>query len=111
MKYRVHELTLAQADARTIFDWLSQRSVQGAEAWLDAYDEMVDGLTRFVGHGVAPESKLDFKVQQVFFKARRGNFYRALYYVAGEDVYILRIRGKGQAQVRPGELGRLDAPE
>ncbi len=111
MNYRVHELTLAQADVRNIFDWLCQRSVQGAGAWLDAYDDMVDELTRFVGHGAAPESKSDFKVQQVFFKTRRGNVYRALYFVEGKDVYILRIRGKGQAQVRPGELGRPDPPE
>ena len=109
MKYRVHELTLAEADVREIFDWLRQRSAQGAEAWLDAYDKMVDRLTRFVGHGLAPESKaVDFRVQQVFFKTRRGNVYRSLYYVEGEDVYILRIRGRGQAQLRPGDLGRPD---
>jgi hypothetical protein len=30
--------------------------------------------------------------------------YRALYLVAEEDVYILRVRGKGQAEVRPDEL-------
>ena len=109
MTYRVHELKLAEDDVREIFDWLRQRSAQGAEAWLDAYDEMLDGLTRFVGHGVAPESRaVDFQVQQVFFKTRRGNVYRALYCVEGEDVYILRVRGKGQAQVRPGELGSPD---
>ena len=40
MNYRVHELALAQADIRSIFDWLSERSATGAEAWLDAYDLM-----------------------------------------------------------------------
>lgn len=105
MNYRVHELSLAEADVRAIFDWISQRSPQGVEAWLDAYDEMIDGLTRFVGHGVAPEDvSVDFKVQQVVFKTRHGNAYQALYFVEGEDVYVLRVRGKGQAQVRPEDL-------
>jgi len=88
-------------------NWISQRSMQGVEAWLDAYDEMIDGLTRFVGHGVAPEdASVDFEVQQVVFKTRHGNVYRALYFVEGEDVYVLRVRGKGQAQVRPEDLRR-----
>jgi plasmid stabilization system protein ParE len=107
MKYRVHELALAQADVRTIVQWLAQRSPQGAEAWLDAYDQMIEGLTRFVGHGVAPESKsTDFRVQQVFFKTRYGHMYRAIYYVEDENVFILRVRGKGQAMVRGDELGK-----
>jgi len=106
MTFRVQELKLAEADVRAVFDWLSQRSAQGAEAWLDAYEEMIDGLTRFAGHGLAPEDRTcEFKVQQVLFKTRHGNVYRALYYVEGEDVFILRVRGKGQAQLRPEELG------
>lgn len=107
MTYRVHELQLAQADVRSIFAWIKAQSPKGAEAWLDAYDAMIDALREFVGHGVAPEDGVvDFKVQQVFFRTARGNVYRALYFVEGEDVYILRVRGKGQAQVRPGELGK-----
>ena len=107
MKYRVHELTLAEADVRKIFDWIRKKSHRGAEAWLDAYDEMIDGLSHFVGHGIAPEdASVDFTVQHVFFKTRHGNVYRALYFVEGEDVYVLRVRGKGQAQVRPRDLGK-----
>ena len=109
MTYRVHELKLAQADIRSIFNWIREKSPQGAEAWLDAYEGMIEGLTRFAAHGVAPENKgAELKVQQVLFRTRRGSVYRALYLVEGGDVYILRVRGKGQAEVRPEELGAPD---
>ena len=49
MKYRVHELKLAGANVRRIVDWISQGSPRGAEAWLDAYDDMIDGLRRLMG--------------------------------------------------------------
>lgn len=109
MTYRVHELKLAQTDIRSIFNWIRRKSPQGAQAWLDAYEEMIDGLRRFVGHGVAPENTgAEFKVQQVLFRTRHGSVYRALYFVEGEDVYVLRVRGKGQADVRPEELRAAD---
>ena len=109
MTYRVHELKLAQADIRSIFHWIREKSPQGAEAWLDAYERMIEGLTRFVGHSVAPEDKeAVFKVQQVLFSTKWGSTYRALYTVEGEDVYILRVRGRGQSEVRPEELRAPD---
>ncbi len=67
MTNRVHELELAQADIRSIVDWMRKRSPQGVHAWLDAYEEMIGGLARFAGHGFAPENKdVDFEVRQVF---------------------------------------------
>ena len=44
MTFRIHELRRAQADIRSIFQWLRQRSPMGAIAWLDAYDRMVERL-------------------------------------------------------------------
>jgi plasmid stabilization system protein ParE len=106
MGYRVHELSRAQADVRSIVDWLKSRSPQGAAAWLDAYDAMLEGLSRFATHAVAPENaEAEFEVRQVLFKTRRGKVYRDLYLVDGDDVYILRVRGKGQAPVDPPDLG------
>jgi hypothetical protein len=55
---------------------------------------------------MAPENTdTEFEVRQVLFKTRRGNVYRALYLLDGEDVYILRVRGKGQAPVKPADFG------
>lgn len=105
--FRVHELRRAQADVRSIARWLAERSPQGAQAWLHAYDEMVRGLKQQADScGAAPESKdCDLDVRQVLFKTRRGRVYRALLLIEGQDVYILRVRGPGQASVEPGEFG------
>jgi len=47
----------------------------------------------------------EFDVRQALFKTRRGRVYRVLFFIEGEDVYILRVRGAGQAPVEPDELG------
>ena len=47
----------------------------------------------------------EFDVRQALFKTRRGRVYRALFFIEGEDVYILRVRGPGQAPVDTGEFG------
>ena len=68
---------------------------------------MIAGLTGFVGHGVAPENKdVDFDVQQVLFKTVHGNIYRALILSKAKMCMCFAWRrGKGQAEVRPGQLG------
>lgn len=68
MTYRVHELQLAQADIRSIFDWIRKRSPQGANAWLDAYDAMIDGLRDFIGHGVTRRQLQISKSNRSFLK-------------------------------------------
>lgn len=47
----------------------------------------------------------EWDVRQALFKTRRGRVYRALFLIEGQDVYILRVRGSGQAPVQPDELG------
>lgn len=107
MSFQVHELRRAQADVRSIARWLAERSPQGAKAWLRAYDEMVLRLeTRASSCGPAYEhDACEFDVRQVLFKTPRGRPYRALFFLDGQDVYILRVRGPGQAPVDPAELG------
>jgi hypothetical protein len=41
MTFQVYELRWAQADVRSIAHWLAERSPQGVQAWLRAYDEMI----------------------------------------------------------------------
>jgi len=105
--FRVHELRRAQADVRSIAHWLAQRSPQGAQAWLRAYDEMISRLEQKPEScGLAMESKdCDLDVRQALFKTRRGRVYRSLFLIDNQDVYILRVRGPGQAPVEPDELG------
>ena len=54
--------------------------------------------------GAAPEQHSEFDVRQALFKTRRGRVYRALFLLEGSDVYLLRVRGPGQASLQPDEL-------
>lgn len=91
----------AQDDVKSIVSWLAERSVNGASAWLDAYHAMIETLSRDAAtFGPADEAKaFDEDIRQVLFKTRFGRAYRALYVLDGEKVYLLRVRGPGQAPV------------
>jgi plasmid stabilization system protein ParE len=106
MKFQVNELRKAQADIRHIVNWLAERSSKGARAWLDAYDSMVARVSlNATSMGPADENDaFDIDVRQALFKTPRGRVYRALFLIQGEEVLILRVRGPGQAPVRPEEL-------
>ncbi len=107
MSFTVHELPRAKADKRCMFRWLVERSPKGAAAWLNAYDAL---LRRLEEHAESFEEAqenqdCDFDVRQGFFKTRRGRVYRALLFIEGEHVYVLRVRGPGQAPVEPDDMG------
>lgn len=106
MTFTVHELPKAKLDKRRIVAWLVERSPQGAAAWLDAYDQMVERLkTAADAMSVAAESaELDMQVRQILFKTKHGRVYRAVYYLDGVDAYILRVRGPGQSPITSDEL-------
>ncbi len=106
MKFAVLELRKAKLDKRHIFAWLLKHSPQGAAAWLNAYDRMIERLcTAADTCPVAQENKdLGLEVRQVLFKTRRGRIYRAVFHIDGADVYILRVRGPGQAPIASEEL-------
>lgn len=105
MSRTVHELPRAIADVQHIAAWIHDRSPQGSLSWLDAYDEMVEQLVsdaeRF---SAAPEQHPEFDVRQAFFKTLRGSTYRALFFIQDDRVYILRVRGPGQARVKSDDL-------
>ena len=107
MTFQVYELRRAQADVRSIAHWLAERSPQGARAWLRAYDDMLQRLEQLASsYGPAHESDdCELDVRQALFKTRRGRVYRALFVIEGQEVYLLRVRGPGQAPVQPDELG------
>ena len=56
-------------------------------------------------YGPASEyASLQLEVRQVFFRTKRGRAYRVLFYMEEQDVYILRVRGPGQAPLDATEL-------
>ena len=88
----------AEADFERQFDYLLERSPQGANAWADAVDLAVADLSNSADiHGLAPESDDHaFDVYQLMFKKKIGNPYRLLYELHGTDVFAITIRGLGQ---------------
>ena len=98
MKFRVLMLSDAEVVFERQFDYLLERSPQGANAWADAVDEAVADLGDSADmHGLAPESTdHSFDVFQFMFKTKSGNPYRLLYEIHGSDVFIITIRGLGQ---------------
>jgi plasmid stabilization system protein ParE len=107
MSFLVRELPKAKSDVRAIFEWLYERSAQGAKAWLDAYDAALERLASHAdAFGEAIENKdcSEFEVHQIFFKTRRGRVYRAVYFIEDKTVYVLRVRGPGQAPIAPDDL-------
>lgn len=91
-------LSDAEVDFERQFDYLLERSPQGANAWADAVDQAVADLGDSADmHGLAPESSdHPFDVYQLIFKTKSGNPYRFLYEIHGSDVFIMTIRGLGQ---------------
>lgn len=106
MTWQVRELRKATTDKRLIFRWIYKRSPSGAAARLSAYDETVDRLkanaATFAEAEENPDLELD--VKQALFKTRRGRIYRVLFLIQAGEVYILRVRGTGQAPVEADDL-------
>lgn len=106
MTFMVRELRRAKADKLAIVEWLRERSQRGAASWLRSYDRMIARLEETAEN--LPEAQenadLDMDVRQALFKTRQGRIYRALYIIEGSEVFILRVRGPGQAPVDTGHL-------
>lgn len=106
MKFKVRELRKAKADKRHIFEWLYERAPKGAGAWLGAYDEMIERLKSNADTYTAcyENADLDMDVKETFFKTRRGRVYRALFAIEGDEVFLLRVRGPGQAPILASDI-------
>ena len=106
MTFVVGELPKARQDKDSIFRWLHERSPGGAFAWLESYDALIARLTHDAAmFGLVPENAdCELEVRQGLFKTRGGRVYRALFFVEGEDAFVLRVRGPGQAPVIPNDM-------
>ena len=109
MSFIVRELPRAKLDKRRIVEWLVERSRTGAAAWLDAYDQMVSALAERAGSFAEAEENADLpmEVKQALFKTRRGRVYRIVFLIEEDSVYILRVRGPGQAPLSADEVSSL----
>jgi plasmid stabilization system protein ParE len=106
MKYKVIALHRAEEDVGHITRWIAERSLQGAEAWLDAYEQVLAHLAENADSlATAPESvDCNIPLKQALFKTAHGRTYRAVFTIAGNEVRILRVRGPGQPPLQDDEL-------
>jgi plasmid stabilization system protein ParE len=107
-KYRVTVLGTAESDMRRIAHWLAERSEAGARAWLAAYQSMLEALgSRAASFPLAEENgEFDLEIRQAIFKTRKGNPYRAVFTIYGDEVRVLRVLGPGQAPLSASDTSR-----
>ena len=96
----------ATRDIDGIYDWISERSIGGAEAWYKSLTTTLESLSTSAEiHALAPENAaFTDEIRQVLFRTSRGRFYRILFTLAKEEVTVLAIRGTLQDQLRPDDL-------
>jgi plasmid stabilization system protein ParE len=99
MSYQVRILARAQQDFEDYVAWISERSPQGAERWVAAFEATLSRLEQnpFVAPIANESEELGEEVRNIMFRTRAGRTFRALFVVVGDEVRILRIRGSGQA--------------
>jgi plasmid stabilization system protein ParE len=106
MPYTVRTLSRAQNDAQQIYDWIKERSPEGALKWWAAFRDACHSLKQNPErHSLAIEAELTGRdLRQLLFKTRHGNYYQLVYIVISDEVHILRVRGPGQPDLTPDEL-------
>jgi plasmid stabilization system protein ParE len=92
----------AVADVEHIYAWIKDRSERGAVRWYAAFLQAASKLRSDPArNAVAAESEqLGEEVRESFFRTPRGRSYRLLFAIRSTEVWILRVRGRGQAPVR-----------
>ena len=88
----------AEFDVDYIYRYISKRSPRGGGAWYRAFEKC---LTRIVAQpfscSLAPENpRFTFELRQAIFRTRYGDPYRCVFTIVGNEVRVLRVRGRGQ---------------
>lgn len=106
MNFTLRILPRAERDVQSIFEYIGQRSPQGAHRWWNAFQEAAVRTARHPRqYPSAPEdSTTDVELRQFLFKTRRGRTYRAVFAIVENEVRILRVRGPGQPPLTEDEL-------
>lgn len=101
MNYRVIVTPTADAEAMEAFRWYAERSAAVAERWHAglnrAIASLADNPSRF------PVSEEDSEAlgceTRLLLYGRRHGVYRILYTLAGDTVWVLRIRHSAQGPI------------
>lgn len=101
MSYAIRSSRKSDADADIVFDWIAERSPDGARRWLEAFEAAIDKLkTQADTCNLAPErSDLGIELRQLMFRTRRGRPYRLLFVIRENTVHLAAVRSAGQQDV------------
>jgi plasmid stabilization system protein ParE len=106
MSFSLRILPRAEKDAQHIFDYIADRSPEGALRWWDALQQAARKITENPErYGYALENSFShFDLHQFLFKTLRGRTYRGIFVVVDGQIRVLRIRGPGQAPLDESEM-------
>ncbi len=106
MAYKIELADRAKRDASEIYEWIADRSPEGADRWYGALLDAANSLTMDPERcGVAYEAEdLPAGVRELLFKTPKGKRYRILFLMSADVVTLLCIRGPGQAPVTSEDL-------
>ena len=94
MAFHVEVTPQAEQDADTILEWLlSQHAGETGLCWFLRLREAIDSLAEMPKRcPLAPENaSVPFEMRQLLY-GRKPHFYRILFTIEDEVVYVLRIR-------------------
>jgi len=106
MTYRLVIVEPAEIDVDQIYAYLLARSPRGAASWYRAFLACTNRtVLQPLACSIAPENaEFDFELRQALFKTRFGAPYRCVFTIVGDEVRILRVRGRGQAPLKAADI-------
>lgn len=98
IRFRVRFTAEAVRNQNDCVDWIMQRSVSGAYAWLDALSQTIQQLAANpFSFPKAPEDDFcSHELRNAFFGTRRGRTFRAVFYVDRDTVIVTHLRAPDQ---------------
>ena len=105
MGYRVELTARAQGDIGEIFDWIEEAAHDAAVRWYLGLIAKLVTLQALPNRcSKAPESVVvQREVRQIYY-GRRPHWFRALFEIRGDVVFVLRVRRCAQSEIPKDEL-------
>jgi len=103
MAFRVEITEEAEADSKTILEWLiSENAGETGMRWFRRLDKAIASLASMPERcPVAPESAdLQLEVRHLLY-GHKPHIYRVIFTISGEVVHVLRIRHARRKQLEP----------
>ena len=106
MSLRVRLTAEALRNQNEFADWIMQRSVDGALAWLDALERiLLQVSTSPLSFPKAAEDEFSHReLRNAFFGTRKGRVFRAIFYVDGDCVIVTHLRSPDQRPLSAEDL-------